>query len=341
MTDLTRASVALRLPPTRARWESAEFRAELTEWLRHEVGEPTSLEPVKIRPWAGVWRVETSSGVFYAKQNCEPQRHEAALLTELAALVPDRVVPVAAADLERGLLLTPDQGAVLGTGGTPDLDAWSRVVGAAAELQREVAPYAERLRAAGAVALAPADAATYVSQRIDDFASLPAGDPRGVPVERLEDLRRLLPEVERWADQVGALGLPLTLCHSDLHGNNVFDRNGRLVFFDFADSVLMEPLACLLIPLNVLRHGLSAEEGDPRLVRVVEPALEVWSDLVPLAELRRALPAALQLAKLARSESWVRCTQAMDDAELAEWGDSGGYWLTALLEPTPLGPATA
>jgi hypothetical protein len=73
--------------------------------------------------------------------------------------------------------------------------------------------------------------------------------------EDLEAVRALLPTVDGWADQVAALGLPLTLCHNDLHGNNVFDRGGELRFFDFADALVMEPLAALLIPINALRTG--------------------------------------------------------------------------------------
>ena len=59
------------------------------------------------------WRVTTVDGVFYAKQNTDGQAFEAALIAELAALAPDHVIPVAAVDTDRGLLLTPDQGQVL------------------------------------------------------------------------------------------------------------------------------------------------------------------------------------------------------------------------------------
>ncbi|WP_372728789.1 phosphotransferase [Nocardioides sp.] len=304
--------------------------------MTEQVGELTSLEPVKTRPWATVWRAETPNGVFFAKQNCAPQSFEAALLTELVSLVPDAVVPLAVTDLERGLILTPDQGPVFGSVVDQDIDAWSRMLAAAAQLQRDVAPYADRLERAGAVPLRPSETAVYVGERLGGFAALAEDDPRRVPTEQLDALRDLVPQVERWAEQVGELGLPLTLCHNDLHGNNVFDRDGQLRFFDFADAMLMEPLANLLIPLNVLKHGLDAEPDDPRLWKVADAALGVWTDMRPLSVLREALPAALQLAKLARAESWIRCTAPMDDGELAEWGDSGAYWLGALLDPPPL-----
>jgi Ser/Thr protein kinase RdoA (MazF antagonist) len=136
--------------------------------------------------------------------------------------------------------------------------------------------------------------------------------------------------VAAWSDQVAALGLPLTLCHNDLHGRNVFDRGGELRFFDFADALVMEPLAALLIPVNGLADALDAGPDDPRLRRVADAAIEVWTDYAPASELRAALPAALQLGRLARTESWIRCIAPMDDAELEQWGDAAARWLTSL-----------
>ncbi len=177
----------------------------------------------------------------------------------------------------------------------------------------------------------------YVGRLLAAFATLPAGDARALPAEELQALRAHLPAVARWAEQVSALGLPTTLVHNDLHGNNVFDIGGELRFFDFADAMLMEPLAALLIPLDRLAFRLDAGPEDARLWRVVDAALEVWSDLADPGELRAVLPAALQLARLGRTETWVRCTAAMDDAELGEWGSAAGASLASLLRDPPVG----
>ena len=137
-----------------------------------------SLEPAKLRVWAGVWRAETSAGVHYAKQNCQLQAFEATLVPVLSELAPHRVVPVTAADPDRGLLLTPDQGPVFAdTVGGDDLDTWGAVLAAGAHLQREVAPAVDRLSAAGMTTIAPADAPAYVDRRVAELASRPADDP--------------------------------------------------------------------------------------------------------------------------------------------------------------------
>jgi hypothetical protein len=158
-----------------------------------------------------------------------------------------------------------------------------------------------------------------------------------MPGERRRALCAHLPVVQGWAEEVAALGLPITLNHNDLHENNVFHVADGLRFFDFADSLLTEPLGVLLIPLNLLSGRLDAGPDDPRLWRVADAALEVWSDLAPMAALRAALPAALQLARLGRAESWARCCVSMDDRELAEWGSTVQQWLGTLLLAPPLG----
>ena len=208
-------------------------------------------------------------------------------MAALSRLAPDRVVPVAAA--ATASCSPPTRGrsstrrpATTWTAGS----AWpARPLCSSASSW----PHLEALLAAGMTALAPEEAHDYVAARVEQYAALDAGDPRRLAPEVADRLRAHLPVVRGWAEQVAALGLPLTLNHNDLHENNVFDVDGRLRFFDFGDSLLTEPLGVLLIPLNILGETLDADGDDPRLWRVADAALEVWSDLVPAAELRAAL----------------------------------------------------
>lgn len=331
------ADLSARLPSNTQRWESREFAAELAHWVATEVGLVRSLESAKLRVWAAVWRADTAAGVHYAKQNCQLQSFEAALVALLAELAPHHVVPVTATDTGRGLLLTPDQGPVFAETGEEDLDAWAGVLAAGAQLQREVAPAVARLSDVGLTTIAPVDVPSYVDRRVSELAARPADDPMALPSDKAAALEELRPAVAGWVDEVAALGLPMTLNHGDLHAHNVFHVAGELRFFDFADSLLTEPLGALLIPLNVLAGQLDSGPDDPRLWRVVEPALEVWSDLAPLPALREALPAALQLSRLGRVESWARCCVSMNDVELAEWGAAVPRWLETLLQDPPLG----
>jgi hypothetical protein len=286
-------------------WGTPEFEAELRDWVESRVGKVTCMTSAKRRPWAAVWRVESADGVFYAKQNCPGQAFEAGLIQLLAELAPTYVVPVAAVDTERGFLLTPDQGRVFGdTVAEDDLDAWVRLVVRAMELSRAVSSDVDRLEAAG--------------------------------VTRCRVPDRVTATVEQLLDVVGALQLPESLVHNDLHEHNAFDLPVGLVFFDFADAVLLHPLAGLLVPFNVLAHALKAEPDDPRLLRIADAGLEVWSDLAPMADLRAALPSALRLGRLGRAESWARAVPDFTGDDLTKWGTAADEWLDRLPEPSPV-----
>jgi hypothetical protein len=321
---------------TSDRWGSEAFRDEVADFVRDAVGPPASPSPVQVRPWSTVWRVETDAGVWFVKENCPEQDHEAELLLTIEGIAPGKVVPVVAT---RGtMFLMPDQGTPLGESIGGDLDPWCRIVVAAAELQREVAPYVERL---GLVAIPPASAPRVTESTIDRLGGLAEGDPRRLPDHDATRLRALLPTVERWAEQVAALPLPLTFVHNDLHAHNAFEVDGEIRLFDLGDAVAMEPLAGLLIPLNMLARDLDAGPDDPRLWRVADAALEVWSDVAPIADLRAALPAALQLARLGRVESWERVARSMAASDLAEYGDAASAWLGTLTADPPLGRLAA
>lgn len=292
--------------PDPARWQGVEFREELRTWVEENVGPVAAMEQAKLRPWASVWQVRTEDRLFYAKQNAPGQLFEAELMALLAGLAPAYVLPVEAVDVERGLLLTPDQGQVFGeTVAEDDLDSWCRLVARAMELARVVSPHAEALRSAGLTTC------------------------------------RVPPAVEAMVggclDEVAALALPDTLVHNDLHEHNAFDRADGLIFFDFADAVLAHPLSGLLVPLNVLAERLDASgPKDRRLQRVADAALEVWSDLVPVRELRAALPAALRLGRLGRAESWARIVPHLDGRDAEEYGAAADAWLARLPDPVPV-----
>lgn len=323
---------------TSAVWETPAFRAELRDFVVRAVGEPSTFEPVKVRPWSTVWRAEADGATWFAKQNCPGQAHEARLMAALTRIDPEHVVPVVAADPARDLLLTEGIGSTLGDAGEAhDVDAWSRILRDGALLQRAVAPHVDEL---GLTVMPPECATTYVGDAIGRLGALPAGDPRRVPEDVVDRIRALLPQIERWSDVVGDLDLPLTINHNDLHAFNVIAPGGAaepLRFFDFGDAVVTDPLGALIVPLTSCAGELDAGPDDLRMRRIADAALEVWTDLAPGRALRAALPAALQLGRLARVESWRRCVTTMTTAERAEFGSAPADWLGTLDADPPVG----
>ena len=325
-------------PGPSVRWTSPQFESELRAWVDAALAplgrRVLTLEPVHQRPWSTVWRARADDGTdYWAKQNCPHQSFEAHLLVVLDRIAGDRVVPVSAADVERGLHLVADQGPVLAeTVADDDVEAWCRVVVEAMHLQRELVGHDAELEAAGLRRMKTTDAPEYVAARAEALSSLPHDDPRRMPRGDADGIRALDPMVRRWAAQLESLGLPDSLVHNDLHVHNVFATGGTLRFFDFGDAVLANPLWALLVPLRVMSSRLELAPDDRRLRRVSDAALEVWSDVVSTGELRAALPAALQLARLGRVESWLRVTATLTPAELADLGDAATWWLGSLRE---------
>ncbi len=317
-------------------WESAEFGSCLRSFVFEEIGPIDRIEPVRMRPWSAVWLVQVAGRSAYVKQNCPGQAHEAGLLARLAMLTPEHVVPVLGADAFRDLLLTDDLGPTVRDRGLgADIGVWERIVSEAAVLQRKSLGIAGSL---GLTCLAPGDATTYVADAVGRLSALQPDDPRRLGPATAADLERLLPTIGGWSDEVEDLDLPLALVHNDLHDANLaIAEDGTLRFFDFADAVLADPLCALSTPLDVAALQCGLGPGDPALWRIADAFLDVWSDLAPISALRRALPAALRLGRLARVESWRRCVASMTPAERTEFGAAPAAHLTALLDPPLLG----
>jgi hypothetical protein len=313
-----------------SRWATDEFRDELRAWCEELIGPVTAMEQHKLRGWATVWRVSTVDGSWFAKQNCPGQLFEQPLLALLARLVPDRVVPVAGEG--DGFLLTPDQGPVFRETAGDHLENWVRLARDAALLQRELLPHQRGLLAAGTTELKPEETPDYVAARVEQYAGLGADDPRRLDPDVAARLRAHLPVVRRWAEEVAALRLPVTLNHNDLHENNVFDVDGRLRFFDFGDAVWAHPFTTLSVPVGVLCREWDTQPDDPRIARVVDCYLDAWTDVAALAELREAARLARMLGSVHRFESWRRLLDGSPLDEHREEAENLHYWLGRIAE---------
>lgn len=312
---------------------------EISAWVARVHAPVREASVRKHRPWATVWRLDTADGLVWAKQTCPGHRTEAPVHRLLAGARPSAVVPLLAHDDEERRLLTPDAGPTLaeaaqaGGAQAPDLPRLVEVMVQGAVLQRAVAD-APALGECGARVLAPGSHRDYARRALEDLARHRDGDPRHLPADEAARLQERLAAVERWDEHVGALGLPLTVQHNDLHPGNAVLVEGRVAFFDFADAVVAGPLGALLRPLGEVAGLLERDATDPAVLDLAEPALEVWSDLAPQRALRAALPAALRLGMLQGLEPWLTCYPTMDDDDLRDWGPVAPMLLREALRDT-------
>lgn len=315
-------------------WASAEWRAEAVEWIgavteSHGLRITGECHQPRIRFWSTQLTVPTDAGVFWFKENCPGQAFEARLVELLAELTPGHVVAPLAVEPERGWLLTPDAGRTLGEDKDTDIDTWVRVVVEWAQIQRRLAAHVDRLHAVGLTMLPPETA----TELVEGYAALPPDAPGHLDADTAARVPKLLSTVELWARQLTQTGLPITLEHNDLHAHNAFlpQPGEALRFFDFADAVLGHPLCSLLVPVRTLGSILDCGHDDPRLRRVVDAYLEVWTDLTDRATLRAAVAPARRIAALHRAESWRRVLPYASAAERVRFGDPAAAWLAGML----------
>ena len=301
-----------------ALWTSAAWREQVVAWmdrrleeagLRRE-GEP---EQVRVRPWATVLRAPASGGTVWLKAAAPGTAFEAGLYETLHRLAPDRILEPIALDAARGWMLLPDAGEPLGAL-RDDLRVLEEVLPVYARFQRDLAPHAGELVALGVTDMRPA----VLPQRFDEAA---AEHPHVRPARE---------RVVAWCAALAAAPGDPTLDHNDLHTFNVLP-GARL--YDWGDAVVAHPFTSLHVALGVPEWSLRTGPDDPRIVRLRDAYLEVFSDLAPHAELVQAAALARRVAPLARALVWTRALQWARPEDCTEWADAPRLELERLLEP--------
>jgi hypothetical protein len=321
-------------------WSSLDWRAEAEAWIRQQLHQHSfrligEIEQPLLRAWSTHLKVPTDQGTLWFKENAPGQAFEAALVDAMATIAPDHVVVPIAVESERGWLLTPDQGATFRSLQATDESLWCRLVAEFGDLQRRLAPHGDVLAMTGLPSMLPSVVPDYVRSEAHRMSALPARDPEHMDATLAARVADSFEPLSRDADLLSNGTVPLSLEHNDLHDNNAFVPSGnqvRLRFFDFGDAVWAHPFSSLLIPLNVMGEEWNAGYADPRLQRVVDAYLEVWSDLGTRSELRAIVPPAVRFGRIHRAESWRRLLVDLDETAREEYGQIPIVWLAKMAE---------
>ena len=306
-------------------WESPSWLEAATgfmdEALRHHGRERTG--PVtrsRVRPWSALLEATTTTGRVWLKASSLQTAFEVGLYARLHTLSPERVLEPLSLDTERGWIVLPDGGALLGNA-CPGDDlprALERVVPLYAQLQLGLMPHARALISLGVTDMT----APVMPERFREaLASVRVYLERtGSPEEWAEfrAISALEPRfVARCAELAEAPGRP-SLDHNDLHPWNVFATPlelERARFFDWGDSVVAHPFASLLVLLRTLENTLEAPAHDARVLRVRDAYLEPFETLGSRRELIETAELACWVARAARVLTWQRAVgeSAPDD----------------------------
>lgn len=202
------------------------------DWIREHVEPTGAAELTHERPWASVWRVPTADGPVWFKACAPVQDFEPRLTAELAQRHPTLLPEVIAHDEERAWLLLGDLGSPFFVDGIT-LDAYVELLPRYAELQIAEIPYADDHLAHGLrdrrMAWLP-DAYDMLTD-----ADLPL---EGHEVARL---RAFAPRFRELCAELDAYGVPPSVQHDDLHGNNLYPNAGGVRILDWGDSSIAHP----------------------------------------------------------------------------------------------------
>ncbi len=321
-------------------WASSSWRAEAEGWIRDALAAQSvhitgRIEQPRVRIWSAQLTVPTDAGLMWFKENNPGQRAEAAVVATLAVIAPDHVVPPIAVNTDRGWLLSPDRGATLASLHSTDVTMWQRVVAEYADLQRCTVEHGAALRAAGLQRLLPSDVPGHLEELARSLPLEAAASPLRIDQGAAARLVVAAATYRRIAAELDRGPLQPALEHNDLHHNNTFiPRPGEetLHFFDFGDALWGHPFVSLFVPLNVITHEWGTSIEDPRVQRVIDAYLEVWTDLADRAALREQLDLALNLGPVHRLECWRRLLVHVTHEEAAEFSATPRTWIGRVLD---------
>jgi hypothetical protein len=324
-------------------WATSAWREGAVAWLDERLAElgirrSGDVEQPHLRPWATALRVPTDHGIVWLKAAGPGTAFEVHLYELLQRAARGRVLEPLVVDRERGWLVLPDGGAVLGERAKEEgfLDDYAQALAQYGVLQRELAPHVDALLERGVADMRPA----ILPRRFDEAleAVRPYVERQGTDAERVR-YEQVIGLRDRFAlgcrELAASPALP-SLDHNDLHPWNIFAKRGaagalEARFYDWGDSVIAHPFAVLLVPLTVMPPRLGIEPSDPRLLRMRDRYLEVFGDLAPHAELVATADLACRVGLAARTLVWQRCL----DTIRGEPNDLAGTpleTLTALLD---------
>jgi hypothetical protein len=253
--------------------------------------------------------VPISGGTAWFKADPPVDEFEPALTALLIAHRPDALPEVIAWEGRR--ILTRDAGPRLRDLLEADEDApsWEDILPLYAELQLEFTQLAEAALELGT----PDDRPELLPER---YVAL-GGDRLQAVSEAAERL---------------AGSLSPTVAHMEPHDGNIFVREGRPVWIDWAEAVVTHPF---LGPLQTIRNAadrLGYQPGSVEVERLRDLYLEPFSRLAPMSELRELFADGYLLHGVSRADLWRRTLERIPAEAHSEFGQPVAAWLVIIAE---------
>lgn len=325
-------------------WSSAGWRRDAVSWLDDQLaaaglvrtGEVT--QP-RLRPWGTVLQALTNRGTVWLKAPGQHTVFEVELYQLLRRVTPVWVLPPLGVDLDRGWVLLPDGGQILGDC-LDDLDlveVFEVILQQYGQFQRTLMPYVGDLLACGVTDMRPATMPVRFDQALAVATRYVAKHGDSTDRELLDRAAATRDRFVRWCDRLAGAIVTASLDHNDLHPWNVFAdeqvtarRANPVKFYDWGDSVVAHPFSSMLLGLGFISQHLGVGPDDPAVVRPRDAYLEVFSDLATHAELVDELETACWIGKAARVLTWERALHEPDGESVERFARAPFRWFASL-----------
>ena len=287
-------------------WTDPAWITSAHEWINEQlklrgtsvVGE---IEQRHVRPWSTVMRVATDQGgTCWFKANIPRLAYEARVVQLIAREKPLAGPEVIAIDAARGWMLTADGGTRLRelVNEEQRFDRWLDVLPVYAQLQLDMAPFADELISLGVpdrrLALLP-----------DQYEQL-LGRDLGLGADEMSRLRALQAWVREACAELAEKPIPETIQHDDLHDGQVFIRDERYLIADWNDACISHPFLSMSVTLEgQLQWGFDDVEGSVDILPFRDAYLEPFTSLMPRDELNDAMSQALRLGWICRALTYA------------------------------------
>jgi hypothetical protein len=243
-----------------------------------------------------VLRVPTNAGPVYFKALPAFFAHEVALTDLLARLYPTNTVQTLAADPHQHWLLLRDyNGRILDD--VAEIGHWEEAARRYAQIQVDCISQVAPLMELGC----PDRRLNRIAAQLDpllaetDTMTLP-GRPGGLTPTEVERLRSHAPFLKEWLADLAGYGLPETLEHGDLWGQNIAVTDAGPVYFDWSDSGIAHPFFLMLTWLT--DFAITFPDIPAAYQRVRDAYLEPWSDYASANQLVVAFDLAQRVASV-------------------------------------------
>lgn len=314
-------------------WTDADWLAEAEAWIGERLRDVDervdgAIEQPHVRLWSTALRVPTTMGVLWFKANAPPLAYEAGVVELLARVRPDLVPELVASDRERGWMLMADGGARLRetVECERDLGRWLDVLPRYAELQLATAEHGDELVALGTPDRRLAVLPSHYERLVAELAGLSADERARLQVH----------DVGGMCERLGAIGVPETIQHDDLHDGQVFHRDGQYLFFDWGDSCVSHPFFSMAVTLEgVLSWGLDDVEGSLDVTPFRDAYLRPFAEYASRDELVTALGSAMRLGWLSRALTNDLLARSLAPDQRPEWDERIRVRLRMLLGESP------